>query len=85
MLKGTTKLGFRYEISDNRLNNFELLEMVNEVDENPALMGKLLNLLLGERQAKNLKNYLRDDEGFVPADKITETVFEIFANKKVKN
>ena len=86
MLKGTTKSGFRYEITTERLKNFELLEILSEVDENPLLLPKVLNLLLGERQSKNLKNYLRDEEGFVSTDKIRETLEDIFAaQNKIKN
>lgn len=40
MLKGTTKSGFRYEITTERLNNFELVEILSEVDENPLLLPK---------------------------------------------
>ena len=86
MLKGTTKSGFRYESTPERLNNFELVEILSEVDENPLLLPKMLNLLLGERQSKNLKNYLRDEEGFVSTDKIRETLEDIFAaQNKIKN
>ncbi|MCT1171308.1 hypothetical protein [Lactococcus lactis] len=86
MLKGTTKSGFRYEITPERLNNFELVEILSEVDENPLLLPKVLNLLLGERQSKNLKNYLRDEEGLVSTDKIRETIEDIFAaQNKIKN
>lgn len=86
MLKGTTKSGFRYEITAERLNNFELVEILSEVDENPLLLPKMLNLLLGERQSKNLKNYLRDEEGLVSTDKIREIIEDIFAaQKKIKN
>ena len=86
MLKGTTKSGFRYEITTERLNYFELLEILSEVDENPLLLPKVLNLLLGERQSKNLKNYLRDEEGFVSTDKIRESLEDIFAaQNKIKN
>ena len=86
MLKGTTKSGFRYEVTTERLNNFELVETLSEVDENPLLLPKVLNLLLGERQSKNLKNYLRDEEGLVSTDKIRETIEDIFAaQNKIKN
>ncbi len=86
MLKGTTKSGFRYEIITERLNNFELVEILSEVDENPLLLPKMLNLLLGEHQSKNLKNYLRDEEGLVSTDKIREALEDIFAaQNKIKN
>ena len=86
MLKGTTKSGFRYEITTELLNNFELVEILSEVDENPLLLPKMLNLLLGEHQSKNLKNYLRDEEGLVSTDKIREALEDIFAaQNKIKN
>lgn len=46
----------------------------------------MLNLLLGEHQSKNLKNYLRDEEGLVSTDKIREALEDIFAaQNKIKN
>ena len=49
-------------------------------------MPKLLTLLLGDRQAKNLKNFLRNKEGFVSVDQISDTIAEIFdKQQKVKN
>lgn len=63
-----------------------MVETLSEVDENPLLLPKVLNLLLGERQSKNLKNYLRDEEGLVSTDKIRETIEDIFAaQNKIKN
>ena len=86
VIKGVTKQGFRYAISQERLENFELVEVLSEVDTNPMLLPKLIKLLLGDRQAENLKNFLRDEEGFVSTKKIGEVVTEIFNNQdKLKN
>ena len=50
-IKGKTKTGFKYEITGERLENYELIESLSEVDENPLLLPKTVNLLLGKEQA----------------------------------
>lgn len=84
-IKGTTSTGFEFEISQDRLNNYELVEAIAEVDTNPLVLPRLLNLMLGP-QAKNLKDHVRTDEGLVPMEVLMSEVEEIFANQKpVKN
>ncbi len=86
MLKGTTKTGFKYEISDAATNNYELVEILAEIDENPLLMPKLLKALFGEEQTKRLKDHLRTESGTVPIDAIAEEIGDIFASEqKTKN
>ena len=85
MLKGKTKSGFKYEISDENVNNYELFEVMSEIDENPLLLPKLLKLLLGEEQKQTLIEHLRDDSGKVKMEAIQGAVTEIFATPKVKN
>lgn len=85
MLKGKTKSGFKYEISDENVNNYELFEVMSEIDENPLLLPKLLKLLLGEEQKQALIEHLRDDNGKVTMEAIQGAVTEIFATPKVKN
>ena len=63
MLKGTTKSGFKFEIEDKRLNNYELLEAISDVEESPLALPRVIKLLLGDNKAKALKNHVRDDEG----------------------
>jgi len=82
MLKGTTTTGFKFELSENRLNNFELVETLAEVDENPLLLPKVVVMLLGKEQSDRLKNHLRDEEGLVSTDAMTKEVMEIFASQK---
>ena len=84
-IKGTTSTGFYFEISQDRLNNYELVEAIAEVDTNPLVLPRLLNLMLGP-QAQNLKDHVRTDEGLVPMKALMSEVEEIFANQKpVKN
>lgn len=76
-LKGTTKSGFDYNISKDRLNNYELAETLGELEDNPLLMGKVVKLMLGNEQTKKLKDHLRTKDGFVPSDLMEAEITEI--------
>lgn len=85
MLKGKTKSGFEFKVTDARLNNYELLENVADVDENPLLLPKVVNLLLGKEQAGRLKDHVRDDDGMVDSEKLGVEIQEIFNFQEIKN
>ncbi len=86
MIKGVTKTGFKYQVSKERLNNYELLEAIGELDDNPLVLSKVVNLLLGKEQTEKLKNHLRTKTGLVPADKLSEEITEIFkSHSETKN
>jgi len=82
MIKGETKSGFDYSIPEENLNNYELLEVLVEVEENPLLIAKTVNLLLGKEQANRLKEHLRTKNGIVPTDKMSNEIMEIFESQK---
>jgi len=86
MLKGETTSGFNYEIPEENLNNYELLEELGELDTNPLALGRVVNLLLGKDQANALKNHVRTDTNIVPSDKMTNEITEILqSNAQSKN
>lgn len=86
MIKGETKSGFKYELSEERLDNYELLESFAEMEESPLVMPRVLNLLLGKEQTEKLKNHLRNEHGFVPAGDLGKELEDIMLNNpKVKN
>lgn len=39
-IRGVTSTGFAFEITKERLENYELLEAISEVDTNPAVLPK---------------------------------------------
>ena len=80
-LKGKTQSGFAYEIEEARLNNYELLEIIGELEDNPMVISKVVIMLLGKEQTNQLKDHLRDEEGMVPAEKMTEEITEIFQSQ----
>lgn len=84
MIQGKTNSGFKFEIDENQLKNYEFVELVAEVDENELLMPKLLKLLLGN-QVEALKDHIRDESGIVPIEKMVTEIKDIFENAQVKN
>ncbi|MDT2848760.1 hypothetical protein P7H60_06260 [Vagococcus carniphilus] len=81
MIKGVTKSGFLYKFSKERLNNYELLEELGELEESPMALSKVVNLLLGKEQAKKLKEHVRGKDGLVSTEKISAEIKEIFENQ----
>lgn len=84
--KGKTKSGFEYEIPAHHLDNYELLELFAEVDENPLVVPKLITLLLGTEQKDRLIEHLRTEDGNVPIESVTNELTEIMKESdEVKN
>jgi len=81
-VKGKTKSGFEYEIPEENLNNYELVESIGGIEENPLLITKTVTLLLGEEQKERLKDHVRTETGIVPTDKISDEIMEIFENQQ---
>lgn len=78
-IKGKTPSGFKFEISERRLNNYELLELIGEVDEgNVQAFPKVLKLLFGEEQAKAFKDHLREEDGIILNEKIADELKAVF-------
>lgn len=80
MIKGKTKSGFEYEISKDLLNDYELVENLVELEDNPLILGKIVKQILGEEQTQKLKDHVRNEKGIVPIDKMTQEIIEIFQN-----
>ncbi|MHC5375759.1 hypothetical protein ACYSNU_18535 [Enterococcus sp. LJL120] len=81
MIKGKTKSGFVYQISEDCLNDYELLEMVGQLEEEPLILTKVVNSVLGAKQATALKNHVRTEDGRVPLNIMESELTEIFQNQ----
>lgn len=85
-IEGKTKAGFAFKIKYNNLNNMELLDVLEEVDENPLAIATAINMLLGKDGKKALYDFVRLEDGTVPADLVIGNLMEIFSNiKEIKN
>lgn len=87
MIKGKTSTGFEFEISEDVVNDYELVENLAELEDNPLMISKVVNKILGKEQTEKLKNHVRDDKGIVPIDKMTKEIIEIFqiSGDEIKN
>ena len=87
MINGTTKSGFYYEISDDQLDDYELLETICEVDNgNNALIPKVAELVLGKKQLSELKEHLRNENGRGKTSDMFREIMEIMkGNDEGKN
>ena len=85
-IKGITKTGFKFTISDRRVNDYRLLEALAAVDEGNSLaIAKALTLLLGEAQKNKLLDHVKEPYGTVTTDKIMAELEDVFKAKPVKN
>jgi len=86
MIQGKTKTGFEFKINDAVLNDYELLELFSDVDENPLLVPKVVKMILGKEQKDALIEHVRNDKGVAPADKIAEELEDILtSSNQTKN
>lgn len=69
MLKGKTKTGFEYEFDENLFKDYELVELLAEVDDNPFVLPQIFKKLIGDR-VKDLKDHVRDENGVVDIEKM---------------
>lgn len=83
-IKGKTKSGFEYKLLEAQLNDFELIEDLAELDNDPLMLPRVLERLLGKEQKKKLYKHVRNEDGFVPIDVITDEMMEIFTSE-IKN
>nr|DAS46686.1 MAG TPA: hypothetical protein [Caudoviricetes sp.] len=85
-LTGITKTGFTYSILEKNLKNYELVEVLGELESNPLVLPKVLKLLLGKEQTDKLKDHVRDKDGIVDTEKISDELRDIFeAQARLKN
>lgn len=78
MLQGKTKTGFEFTLDEERLDNYELLEALGELEENVYQLPKVIKLVLGDEQAKGLKEHLKNEKGIVPSKEMEAELKEIF-------
>ena len=80
MIKGKTSSGFQFTISKDVKNDYELVENLGQLEDNPLILGKIVTQILGKEQTSKLKNHSRNENGIVPTDKMTQEIIEIFKN-----
>ena len=78
MIPGVTKSGFHYELEPEALDDYELLELLEQVDDGQILaVMKVAPKLLGNAQTAALNEHLRGENGRVSASAMIAAVMEI--------
>ena len=86
MINGKTKTGFQFNIEEDVLNDYELLEMFADVDENPLLVPKLVKSILGEEQKNKLIEHVKDENGKASVDRVATELENILnSSAETKN
>lgn len=86
MVRGTTESGFEYEICDEALDDYELFEILSEIDNgDTSHVPQMIALLLGNKQKDLLKEHCRVN-GRVSSERMLSEITEILlSNESGKN
>ena len=79
LITGKTSTGFEFQLEDEALDDYELLENLKKVDDGDTnVLIIVVDQLLGEEQKNRLKDHVRTEKGRVSAKRLLEEVSEIF-------
>lgn len=85
-MTGLTGSGFQFELDDELLDDYELLELLSDIDNGDyQKTTRMVNMLLGDDQVKRLKDHLRNEKGRVSSKAMMEEVGKIFEVCNQKN
>ena len=85
MIRGTTTSGFEFLIEDSALNDWELIELIDELEDKPNYMVRIAKKLIGNEQYRLLKKHCTKD-GKVQLDMMTTEITELLnSNQETKN
>lgn len=71
--------GLELEISEDVMNDMELVDILAEAGENdPIAVSKICKKIMGTENRKKLYDSVRNDAGRIPVEKISSAVEEIF-------
>ena len=87
MIEGATSTGFQFKIEDDAADDYELVEVLTEIDNGEwQKVTEMTTRLLGPEQRDALKEHVRGENGRVSFKEICNEVGEIFvAANKTKN
>lgn len=78
-MEGITESGFAWEIQEESLDDYELLEILHKIDTGDhGLVPEMVDKLLGTEQRDRLKEHLRDQDGRVTTTGMVSEVMQIF-------
>lgn len=87
MITGKTKSGFPFKVKKDTLDDYELFEILCELDRGDySKLPEMVRLLLGREQLEKLKAHIKGKEGKVSVTGMMNEVQEILrSNDETKN
>lgn len=83
MKKGKTKSGFNFTVSEEYLDDIEVLELLKRLDKNDlTVLPETTEAILGPKQKERLYDHLRKIDGKVKISAVSRELGEIFAASK---
>ena len=79
IVKGKTKTGFEFELDNELIDDYEVLEMYEDIKETGLGVRKLLTRLIGEDGYKRLKEHCRKKDGTISAKRIGHEMNDIMS------
>lgn len=62
MITGKTPAGFEYQMHDDVMDDFEILELVGAVDKSLTALPELIDALFGKEQATAYREFMRNPD-----------------------
>lgn len=87
MIKGITSTGFKFEIEDDVLDDWNILKYLKKIDEGEIeYIIDVVPLLLGKEQEEKLEKHLKEFEGRIRMTSMAKEISEIMeSGKDLKN
>lgn len=79
MIKGETKSGFKFELKDELLDDYELVVLFGKANNDLRYIDDLAGHMLGTEQKEALIEHLRGENGFVKLTDMMNALAEIEA------
>lgn len=83
MINGKTESGFEFQLDDDVLDDYELLEELCAIDNGEVnKIPHIAAIILGNEQLDALKDHIRGENGRVSARKMADAIEEILTKSK---
>lgn len=79
VVKGKTKTGFEFELDTNLVDDYEVLEMYEDIKDTGLGARKLLIKLIGEEGYNRLKEHCRRKDGTISAKRVGHEMNDIMS------
>ena len=81
----TTSDGFVYKLDESALQDWETLELLDEMQDEPQKIVRFVKRVLGLEQYNRLKEHCRKENGVVDVVQMQREIADIMKQKEVKN